>query len=459
MRVKTVLASEIARLDSDVRRGGGTDDTAALQAVLDEAKDEAVGIRLIMDGAALVSGLQVYSDTTIECLNRDCGFFQIDRSNRAIVTNGNWRDGWDNKTILDRNISLIGGTYNQNCLHQEHNAPYDGYIFMDSGENTRWVYALEFYGVENLTMRDMAVVDFRTFAVTVGCFRNVTIEDVWLDLPNRMYAQNQDGFHFWGPGQFLTVRNVGGKVGDDFMNLGPDEADGVSDITDVLVDGVFLDDADQAIRLLSRDKGRLDRVTLRNITGVYRSYGFYINPWYPKPTYGNFGHIFIENVDLKAVAPNYDYRPPMLFSIGANIDCLTLKNIRLHDQYDNRTAFEFGLPNYATDPDNIDTYQYPTAARPRMRNILIEGLTVMANEGMRDSRYIAVYGAVERMIVRHADIFQAQPGDENGSLVCVHPTGSVGQLVMNDINTVGLAAVIEGRERIEKMQGDVCYDE
>ena len=37
MRIKQVFASEIAALDSNVYTGGGTDDTAALQAVLDVA--------------------------------------------------------------------------------------------------------------------------------------------------------------------------------------------------------------------------------------------------------------------------------------------------------------------------------------------------------------------------------------------------------------------------------------
>ncbi len=123
------------------------------------------------------------------------------------------------------------------------------------------MFGLEFYGVENLTVRDVVIRDFRTFGLSVGGFRNVLCENVWFDLPNRMHAQNQDGFHFWGPGRFLTVRNTGGRVGDDFMNIGPDEIDTVSRISDVLVDGVFLDDADQAIRMLTTGTGRLDRVS------------------------------------------------------------------------------------------------------------------------------------------------------------------------------------------------------
>lgn len=57
-----------AALDSDVYRGGGTDDTAILQAVLDKAKDDDNGVCLVMDGASLITGLELYSNTTIPLL-------------------------------------------------------------------------------------------------------------------------------------------------------------------------------------------------------------------------------------------------------------------------------------------------------------------------------------------------------------------------------------------------------
>lgn len=88
MYIKRILASEVAVLDSNVYTGGGTDATAQLQAALDEAA-VCGGVHLIMDGAALVSGLKVHSNTTIECLTRDCGFFQKENSNCSLVTNYN----------------------------------------------------------------------------------------------------------------------------------------------------------------------------------------------------------------------------------------------------------------------------------------------------------------------------------------------------------------------------------
>jgi hypothetical protein len=56
MKFTKIFASSVATLDSNVYNGGGTDVTAALQRVLDKAGEDQ-GIHLIMDGAALITGL------------------------------------------------------------------------------------------------------------------------------------------------------------------------------------------------------------------------------------------------------------------------------------------------------------------------------------------------------------------------------------------------------------------
>ena len=102
MEIKKVYASSVAKLTSNVYTGGGDDDTAAIQAVLDEAREENVGVHLIMDGAALITQLKLYSNTTIECMNKDCGFYQIDWQNKAMLTNAEW----DIYSLRTKNISL-----------------------------------------------------------------------------------------------------------------------------------------------------------------------------------------------------------------------------------------------------------------------------------------------------------------------------------------------------------------
>lgn len=440
MKIKTIIASEVAALDSDVRTGGGTDVTEALQAALDEAL-VCGGVRLVMDGAALVRSLSVHSNTTIECLTSDCGFFQKAQTNRAIVSNAN-RDRYH---LKDRNIALIGGTYNQDCRNQDR------------------TNCMDFYGVENLVVRDVIVRDFRCFALTVGGFRNVLLENVWLDLPNRMHAQNQDGFHFFGPGCFLNVRNVGGRVGDDFMNIGPDEIDGVSDISDVLVDGVLLDDADQGIRMLSTGTGRLDRVTVRNVSGTYRSFGFFLNPW-DRPwsikaidtvTYGNFGNIFFENIDLRQTAPNFDYRPPFLFCIGGNVECMTFKNIRHHNPYDNRTLFELGVPFWkpgiVLPPFYAEAGAKPAEHPPRLQTIIVDGLTVIEeSDTAAGTEYIQVHGEVGRLMLNNATVLRAPGLESAGTLVAMKEGGRIGTLHLSHVHVEGLEALVANEEHVAR---------
>lgn len=445
MRTRKIYASSVAKLDSDVRLGGGTDDTAAIQSILDLA-EEYGGIHLIMDGAALISRLKIHSNTTIECMNRDCGFFQIDHTDNSMLTNYNW----DNYEIKTRNITLIGGTYNHNCANQAHDSALTGnFCAPDKNDPNDKIFNLciEFYGVEHLVVRDVTIRDFRTFAFTVGCFKNVTIENVWFELEHHM-GGNQDGFHFWGPGQYLTVKNSGGKVSDDIMNIGPDERDKISSITDVLVDGLFLDDAEQAIRLLSRGTGRLDRVTIRNITGQYRSYGFYIDPWFVDDSAGNFGNILIENVDLKEHQNTYEYHPPVLVSVGGNIECLTLRNFRQHNAYDDRVIFEFGLPNYRTIPANYDEYEMP--CEQKMGTIIIDGLDIIEQEGEPEGKnYIRVYDKIDNMILKNVYVMKDQK--PNGKLLSFGRKGRIKNFITSEIHTSGLEKVIDEVHKIENL--------
>jgi hypothetical protein len=69
-----------------------------------------------VDGPILVTGLKVHSNTTIECLNRACGFYLADNSNRPLIANATPQP----EGRADHNLSFLGGTYNGNAEHQEH---------------------------------------------------------------------------------------------------------------------------------------------------------------------------------------------------------------------------------------------------------------------------------------------------------------------------------------------------
>ncbi len=338
---RIVIASQAgAKLDSDVNKGGGTDDTALIQGILDRAP-KLGSLRLIVDGAILVKGLKVHSNTTIECLSSDCGFFLADHVDQPIIRNAD-PSATERK---NHNLTFLGGTYNGNSAKQTH-------ITLNSklppGQN--WTVAFALYGVEQVTMRDLAIVDMTTLAVQFSNWRRVTCENVFIHLSQKPEPL-QCGIQFQGPGQFLSMRNIHGNPGDDIIALNADDYNcdwnkqgeftgndfygpnvSFGPISDVDIDGVFIDGGHNGIRILSR-VSRVDRVSIRNVQGTFTKYGFFISPaWRPG---GNLGKITFENIDLRPLEP--DFGPlPFVFLIQGNIEQLTLRNIHSHLPVDSR---------------------------------------------------------------------------------------------------------------------------
>lgn len=432
----TLYASDYAKLDSNIITGGGTDDTDVLQGLLDKALEWG-HLTLILDGAALVRGLDVHSNTTIICPDAACGLYLADNCDRAVLRNSNRTFG----EIKTKNVTIQGGTYNHNCLHQVHHVNVEGQNlgYQHPNEDGEFlpVIAMEFYGIENLTVRDIKIRDMRTYAFCAGNFKRVTIENTWFELENVIEYGNQDGFHFWGPGQFLTVKNVGGRTEDDFMNIGSDERDGFSSLTDVTVDGVYLDHAWQAIRLLSCGTGLLDRVTVRNVTGTV-GFPFYVNTWeIYKNKLGNFGNIIIENVDLKLEpCPALDMVTPYLFRIGGNIESLTLRNIAWHDVYDGRTPIWVGyLRGSVTEA---------LEELPRIKNFTVDGIRIVdTGEKPNTDAYMMLRGKIDRVTVRNAEVVRNEQDSHSGCLIKTLDQAKIDRILVDLPDIENLDSVLD----------------
>ena len=430
MTKHTYYASDYAKLDSDIILGGGTDDTAAIQTLLDKAATEG-NVYIIMDGAALITGLIIHSNTTIECLDASCGFFLADNSNCALFRNANASYISDKR---DKNISFIGGSYNHNAKGQEHHIPLpenekDIYIY-NLMEQTKWVMAFEFYGVENVIMRDMTIYNQRTFTLLMSNFKFVNIENINIILNDYMYANNQDGLHFWGPGQFLNLKNITGTAGDDFIALAPDEHDLVSNITDVMIDGVHLNDSDQGIRLLSRGTGCLERVIIKNVTGTYRGYGFIINPWF-EGIGGSFKNIIFDTVNIRCISDNYKYMKPFVFKLGGNIENITLKNIHHNGDIEHNLLQIGGA--YMGDGETTETMP------SNINNVTLDGIYI--DNDKFDTNYIEIRQAVNNLIIKNTQILRENIG---GTFIkMVYPQSRINNLYINDFISQNLETMCD----------------
>lgn len=453
--MKTIIkyASELgAKLDSSVFNGGGTDDTAVLQEFLDTAKDGKTQICLVMDGASLITGIKVYSNTTIRAIDDNCGFYLKDGSNCPVITNGNQSRKGEK---LISNILLDGGVYNQNAKNQEKIVKYEdthGYwgekpianVLDQSGKDyvsADMVVGILFVGVKNLKIMNITIRDQRTFA---GMFRNwehVVCENILIDLPNKMSSENQDGLHFHGPGQYLTVHNIRGNSSDDFIALAPDEVDWESDITDVLIDGVQFEGADQGIRMLCCHAGRLDRVVIKNVTGVYRSYGFFINPFTSAGVKegAGYGNIVIDTVNMQSSGVDYDYTENFLFRVGGRVEALTIKNIQNVNPFDNRYLVDVGLrycydscPCPDWDPESV------------IGSLLIDGInSYETTENSQNTEYVRVHsGQVRSLTVKNVNIVRSGDCGKGGRLVHICEDAKVKNLNVSDVYAENLKEFI-----------------
>lgn len=442
---KTILASRTgAKLNSNVLTGGGDDDTAPLQAALDTAVAGG-GVHLAMDGAALVTGLTIHSNTTIECRDRTCGFYLADRANRPVLANANPSA----VARIDRNLTLLGGTYNQNCRQQAHHLP-EGVHYTQARE---FVVGLRLLGVENVLVRDVAVQDFRSFAILLTNWEHVTMENIRLDLPNFIPHANQDGIHVQGPGRFLVLRNIAGRTSDDFIALNGDEesngqaswfhpAASVGPMSDIVVDTLLVEEAAQVVRVLSRENAQ-DRITIRNVSGCYKSFGFYLSAWdyQAKGLPGNFGSIFIENVNLRQTGHLYDYTPPFLFRISGRHQALTLKNIFYRHPCDDRHLIlvegRSDIPGMGDTPADV-------------KSLVIDGLQIQDDDCRQTKPYVAIEGCVHHLTLRNSEVLLGHP---RGPVTLIETNGDlaqVGTLAISNLTASGLTALVSDERRAVK---------
>jgi hypothetical protein len=406
--VTTVRASAAgAKLDSDLLKGGGTDDTRVLQSVLDRAAKGAQ-LYLIVDGPALVSGLDVYANTTIE-FTTGAGLYLKNDSSRAILRNAHRSRG----TIADEHIEIRGGFLNGNRRNQP-----SAYVRRpDWGEASEksnsekdgtFISGLQFSGVNDLKIEGLTIWNTRAFGALISNGRHITVRNVVIDDGGGADGVsdeyiNTDALHFVGPLQYLTVDSVKTHVGDDAIALNanpddPDNADARNDfgpfvgqgpITDVSISNVELMETADGFRFESSNE-RIDRVVVNNVTGTVRYYLAAFSHWLIPSGFGNVGSIILSNVtvdrsgagwprdelttrpdkakDLIGYYQYSEFNGGDLYMVGVNchVETLLLRNIstRAHDD----------LPILTVGPEgNVGTLTAElTVVDPDLRSIPVQ---------------------------------------------------------------------------------------
>jgi hypothetical protein len=275
------------------------------------------------------------------------------------------------------------------------------------------------FGVEQVTFRDVTIKNATTFAVHMTNWERAVFENIDLDnYTKEPKRQHQCGVQVSGPGRFLSMRNIRGETQDDFIALNAD--DGHSDwnqagefvrndsfgpyasfgpITDVDIDGVFINGAENAIRILSR-QSRVDRVSIRNVQGTFGRNGFFLQPHWRSG--GNYGKITFENIDLRPFKADYGIIP-FVFFLAGHFEHLTLRNIQSHLPVDSRPVI-WVMPHAVIDV------------------LSVEGMQIYQNDPhSAKAPVIQVDGQIDLLAVRDVTLYRAKEVPIDGALIRTDP--------------------------------------
>lgn len=315
---------------------GGADDSAKLQGFLG-ASNATAPVTLVIDGI-VIGSVALRSNTTLSGVGGAVLLSPGGATANQLgpVTNANWSSG----TITDQNITVRDLVIDGNRAAGHGNA--------DLRLNSAGVFLsnLMMFGVSNLVLENVHCQDMAGYGVHVANATGVDAKNIRIDaVPG---SQNGDGFHADGPASEVTVRNVRGFSTDDMVSICADAPSGTytglpiayGPITDVLIEGVYLENAWSAVRLLS-NTNLLDGVTIRTVRGNYYFAGVLMD-YFTMGGPGNFGAVTIEDVELSpvliAVAQNnFSGNPTQHIKVNGNTRTARFSNVR-------RSAWAYDFP-------------------------------------------------------------------------------------------------------------------
>lgn len=203
----------------------GTDNTAAMQAILDNGGNPAAPITIYVNGKYSATQLKVKGHTTIICTEGN-GFIQRPSVAKSLVVNYN-RTTMTAPTVTDTDITIQGGIWNGSghSASGSENRAYHG--------AEGWQTVFNFVGVNTLTIQNATFRNGRTF---LGYLRNVNGATVannrFEQSPNYAYNASDvsqylthDGLKMgWGCYNITGTGNVFQDIKDDALSICPNDA-------------------------------------------------------------------------------------------------------------------------------------------------------------------------------------------------------------------------------------------
>ena len=367
----------------------GTDNTAAIQSVLDNARKSPVTV--YWDGKYSVSGLKIFSNTTI-IANAGCGAILRNHSDRSIFINAGQSFG----SKKDSNIVISGGIWNGNYYNPEIKRGAQS-----KGDSINGLVAcFRFYGVDNLIVRDAILYKPATYALAASNVTHVLYENIIVDVgPDPLI--NNDGLHIDGNSQYGVIRHCILNTHDDAIGLNADDLylywfdrkgvpskdsfyseSAAGPISDILIDDITLNSTLFGIRILS-GKSRVDHITIRNIKGYTKGYAIVIDNYQHDPAIvtwagpGNIGTVNIEDFDV-TINPGKENMPnESCINVSTNVEQLVLKNIkRKYFAAGEPTIYIRGKNTIIGSLDIDGYYSIDTTKSSSISHVLVDGAVI-----------------------------------------------------------------------------------
>jgi hypothetical protein len=315
----------------------GTDNTTAMQTLLDMGGSASNPLTIYVDGTYSATQLKVKSYTTIICTDNTKGFIQRPTIDKPLVVNYD-RTG-QGQAAQNRNITIQGGIWNGSG-HQANGAQNRNYYGAEG-----WNQVFQFHGVDNLTLMDCALRNGRTFLAYItnsagvnvsGCsfFQSPSLPDV---ARGNEYVYIHDGLKIGGPCSGVTISGVSGYTVDDILSLCPNDGfvptpgstafgwmqtyspwANYGHVENVLIDGVDIQGSYHGMRLLTVSH-HLKNITIKNVSGTAHEFALvcdnYVasNVYYSGGTGGYVDSLTLDNWNI-AVTPNTNNTPTAPYS-------------------------------------------------------------------------------------------------------------------------------------------------
>ena len=211
-------------------------------------------------------------------------------------------------TTLNENITIEGGTWNRNFNGSR---PYNTPIGSDIFGQVLLDYCFLLANTKNLTVKDLTILHSPKFAISNGHFENSLIENIIFDT-------EADGVHMMGPGNQVTIRNISGRTGDDFIAVGGSDYT-ANAYSEGSIKGIYIKDIStdstygNIVALFPGNDGlgndfRFDDVYISEVHGHtienpvinLIQYGSLSNPAQMKTARGIYGDVHISNISASS---------------------------------------------------------------------------------------------------------------------------------------------------------------